>query len=504
MVFEPNFSKVVSSVRKNLGIMQTVIEVKLPMVENEISTIYSVGAKSTITKKEVVGKDIDIYGIVDFQVIYQGEAISALDYSAEFRDRFVTNEEMLGEVIVSSNVVDVTSNVSSGGVKVNAIVEIIVDEILSRDINALTSINGDNFVSTKEITYNSFVGKAFEKFEINENRVIDGVEKVLMVTPCVMLKSITSKDNYAMVNGVLKADITYSTGDHETDIKTKQLSYDFAWEVALSELTDESKIQSEISILYNEIKVSTTIENSSAEINLYVPIVYTGYVFNENKIDVVDDVYTNSHYLAITNETFNSLDIRQSVDFKDNISGSVEISDTAPFIDDIINVVTNNIVLASSNVRNNKITVEGIVNSTVMYYTKETGEITSVLIEMPFAIEEKVDGEMASVVTLCVSNIQAKSKRGKEIEVSAELCLFADTYSQEDVCVITDVVLGDEKLKDDCSLYIYLVKPNQTVWDIAKEMNVSQDLILDQNPEVELPLRGGERLVIYKPTIVEY
>ena len=56
MVFEPNFTRVASSVRKNIGITQSVVELKLPTNEDVIDSIYSVGAKSTILNQEVFSK----------------------------------------------------------------------------------------------------------------------------------------------------------------------------------------------------------------------------------------------------------------------------------------------------------------------------------------------------------------------------------------------------------------------------------------------------------------
>ena len=153
---------------------------------------------------------------------------------------------------------------------------------------------------------------------------------------------------------------------------------------------------------------------------------------------------------------------------------------------------------------NGKLNIEGVANATVVYYTKETNGITSVQVEMPFSVEQKVEGDMSSVVTLCLSDINARSKRGKEIEVSSELSVYADMFSSGEVGVISNIVVGDNKPKDDCSLYIYIVKPNETIWDIAKDLSVSEDLILEQNPDVELPLKGGERLVIYNPNLMDF
>ena len=88
--------------------------------------------------------------------------------------------------------------------------------------------------------------------------------------------------------------------------------------------------------------------------------------------------------------------------------------------------------------------------------------------------------------------------------MSADLEVYADIYTLQEGCVITNVTLGDEKPKDDCALYIYIVKPNQTIWDVAKDINSSQELILEQNPDIELPLKAGDKLVVYRPNVMNF
>ena len=505
MVFEPNFTKVVSSARKNIGITQSIIELKLPTNEDVIDAIYSVSAKSTIVSSEVAGNYINFVGLVDFQVMFESSGITALDYRAEFKDKFVSDKEILGEVVLSSNVVDVTSSIVSNGIRVVAIVEITIDQIESRDVNVLTGVNAsDAYLSYKDIEFSSYLGKAYEKFDENQEFEVKNAKKVLMVTPSVCLSSVTPRDNYMTICGVLNVDVCYQMGDESSDIKSDFHCFDFTYDVALSGVQDSSYIQSEISIVFNEIKVSTMLEEDGASINLYVPLVFAGYVFNKTNLQVVDDIYSKTNYLSITNENFESLEGKPSIQFRDTISGTASVSDTAPFIDDILGVCTNNIVLASSRVENGKLNIEGVANATVVYYTKETNGITSVQVEMPFSVEQKVEGDMSSVVTLCLSDINARSKRGKEIEVSSELSVYADMFSSGEVGVISNIVVGDNKPKDDCSLYIYIVKPNETIWDIAKDLSVSEDLILEQNPDVELPLKGGEWLVIYNPNLMDF
>ena len=505
MVFEPNFTKVVSSARKNIGMTQSVIELNLPTNEDVINAIYSISAKSAIVSSEVVGNTINFVGLVDFQAMYESNGISAIDYSAEFKDKFTYTEDINGEVVLSSNVVDVNSNIVSNGIKVVAIIEVTIDEITTKDVNILTNVEGENIcTSSKKIELSSYLGKATEKYDFTQEFEIKDAIKVLMVTPSVCLNNVVPNENYLTVNGVLNVDVCYQIGENNYDIKNIAKSFDFNFDVALTGIEETSYIQSIISLISNEIKVSTILEEDNSTISLYIPIIYTGYVFTKSMLDVVDDVYSKTNYLSITSENFDTIDGVQSINFKDAISGTASILDTAPFIDDILGVCTNNIVLASSRVENGILNIEGVANATVVYYTKETNSITSVQVEMPFSVEQKIEGEISNVVTLCLANVNARSKRGKEIEVSADLSVYSDMYRLNDVCVISNISLGDEKPQDDCALYIYIVKPNETVWDIAKDMNVSQELILEQNPEIELPLKGGEKIVIYKPNLIGF
>ena len=507
MVFEPSFTKVVSSTRKNLGIIQSVIDVKLPTNENNITEIYSVGGKSIIVSSSVVGSGVEFVGVVDIQAMYNSGEVSAIDYSVEFKDKFTQNDDVVGEVVLNSNVIDISSSVVAGGVKVVAIVETSIDVIENKEINVLTKVDGEKvYSSMKEISYATYVGRAFEKFDVSENIVINNAEKIYTVTPSVCVTNVVPKENYVSVEGVVGLDICYGVNNEISGIRSNYNTIDFQWEIALDGIEENSYIQSQVSLLTNEIKITTAIEDGNANMNINLPINYSGYVFKDNNIEVVDDVYLEDNYLSITSENFDTINGESWIRFKDNISGTASILESSPFIDEVLGVSANNIVLASSVIRNDVLTIEGIVNSTVLYYTKDTNSMSSVVVEMPFVVEEKVKGEFAQIVTLCVSGITAKSKRGKEIEVSAELVAFSDIYNTSINNVISTIVMGDEKPKEDCSLYIYIAKPNQTLWDIAKDMGVSVDLIREQNPELmtDVVFNGGEKIIIYKPQVVMY
>ncbi len=505
MVFEPNFKRVTSSTRKSIGITQSVVELKLPTNDGNISAIYSVGATSSIVGAEMSGNMVNFTGLVDFQAVYQSDKVSAIDYAAEFKDRFESDRDLSGELILNSTVVDVTSSIVSGGIRVVAIIETTIDIIESIERNVLVSVESPKACSAiKDISYSTYLGKAFEKFDVSGEIELSSATAVYMVTPNIRLKNVEAKDNYIAVSGVMGLDICYESGEGVESVRSAYREIEFDWEVAYDGIDSDALVQSSIVIISNETKVSSVVSEDGLILSINLPVEFSGYVFESTTITIIEDLYLESNYLSITAENAETVTDLKAMSFKDNISGSAEIMEQSPFIDEILAVCTSNIVIAKSVVMDGKLTVEGVATATVLYYTKETGSITPVSIDMPFSVEEKSDSEESSVVTVALIDLSAKSRRGKEIEVSAELVVYSDLYNTNSNTIISEVVVGEEKVKDDCSLYIYIVKPNETIWDIAKEMNVSVDLILEQNPNLELPVKPGDRLVIYKSRMEEY
>ena len=97
-VFEPKYTQVSSSNRIRLGTTQTNIEFKLPIEEN-INAVYSVSGNSAITASDYTGNSINYDGILDVQLCYDGGTIMATDYNAEFKDRYMAESDVSGDLV---------------------------------------------------------------------------------------------------------------------------------------------------------------------------------------------------------------------------------------------------------------------------------------------------------------------------------------------------------------------------------------------------------------------
>ena len=56
----------------------------------------------------------------------------------------------------------------------------------------------------------------------------------------------------------------------------------------------------------------------------------------------------------------------------------------------------------------------------------------------------------------------------------------------------------DQKNIDDAGIKVYITRNNQSVFDVAKALNVRPDVILKQN-EVDDVFESGKKIYVYSP-----
>lgn len=505
MAIEPKFERVASSQRVKLGVTQAVIECRLPVTdESEITKVLCANAKSFILNTEVVGNDVLFGGNVNFQVIYEnaGGETNGLDYTADFKDKFSSSQINSNVVpIVVSSVVDVNTTITGRDIKVVAIVEIIVDAILTFEVNALKQVDGENvFSNTEQLNYSCFAGVLSDKFDIGYDiEIKDNIAKVLEVTCSPYIESVTPYQKFAKVLGGANVDICYVTNGETSMLRTYQTKVAFEQEVALDALEENSCVQSLLTINNSQIKITTNIDTDFAVVNLNLPYNYCGYVFNKKETEVVDDVFSTDNYLKVKTESFNTLVCGGNLTLESKVTGNVESDET--FMDEVLGTCCNTITVATAYVADSNLIVEGVASTTVLYFNKDSNNTYSTVVEMPFSINEQTNNltnDYVPIVNISLGEVSAKVRRGRELDVSATLFVYADFYVENTEAVISEIEVQDEKPENMSVLTIYVVKPNETIWEIAKHLNISPDSLLEQNPNTQLPLVGGEKLIIYR------
>lgn len=512
MAFEPNYEKLVASFRKNLAVNQAKVEVKLATIEGEeVKSILCSSAKVHISQAEQNGNTINYSGEVNFQVIYESTMgnIEGLDYTAEFSDKYMADSvESVTVPIVDSTVIDVDVSVlNPTTLSAVAIVESKIEGIVNDSTQVLVGVNSDNvYTNSESITYYNYLGKLFERYDFTQDiEIMDSVAKVLSVTPSVMIDTVKPANDFVSVSGNVFVDMCYLTNEENPTVRSHTTTVDFGMEVQLMGVNENSYVLSTAYINTTDIKVTTNIEENKAIVNLLLPIVYNGTVFNKNNVENIVDLYSTTNELNVVSSSIESIVPCDAVSTMEKINGSVMVEDS--FVDEVLGNCCNYVSVTATYIDEDAVVVEGVASTTVLYYNKEENSKNSIIVEMPFASRVKVDrlkGDPVVVANSVMSDISTKSKRGQEIEVFAKLYLYVDIYCKETSAVISEVTVGEEKLQSDCAIKIHIVRENETLWDIAKELGTSVDELMSQNENLELPLKENDRVFLYNQRVMEF
>lgn len=502
MAYQPNYEKIASTQKIELGEKQSTVECALSAGEANITSILSCGAKAVITNV-VYDKDrVKYNGFVNFQVIYLGDdgATYGLDYSAEYKDELLTGENKNIVPYGTCSVVDVEPVVNGNDIRVVATVEYHFSALENTETNALTSLNNDDvFVKTNDITVCSYNGSVETRYDASYDLEIkDTVGKVLSVCPTCYLTNITYHNGYAQLNGQMYINACYFGGD-KGGVQNYTTTCELSFEVANDKISENGYLLGSCYVDLPNMKVSTTVEDDRAFVSLALPVVYQGHIVTCQAFEVVNDLYHLEQNILTTTSSFDTMHVCDQFSVSETIDGSVTVDSSMPFVDDVIGVCASRTTVTSAKVVEGDIVLEGVANATVLYYSKEDNSTNSISVDIPFSIPLKTNTDCdKAMVKATLVDLSAKSKRGQEIAVFGKLAICVTTYYEDTVAVISNVEEGEKRAEAKYSLSIYFVKDGETIWDIAKALSIPQEVLLEQNPDIELPLVAGNKLFVYR------
>ena len=84
--------------------------------------------------------------------------------------------------------------------------------------------------------------------------------------------------------------------------------------------------------------------------------------------------------------------------------------------------------------------------------------------------------------------------------MDVEADLRFTVYPQEKcaVSVVKDVKFLGEKKKNDAAISIYIPTEGEELWSLSKRLNVCPETLIETNKELQFPLTGKERIVVYR------
>ena len=217
--------------------------------------------------------------------------------------------------------------------------------------------------------------------------------------------------------------------------------------------------------------------------------------------EINTDAFSMTNKTNIKSGTFMTANPQKLERFTATIDGQTVLDEDEPRISKICAVTNEHLLIANTVLNAGELTVEGVAYMSVVYLTDDDiPTLNSVNLEIPFAnkfdVDEKFDGNV--FVTSEILDVEAKAKKGKEINVSLDVCFLAYNYATENNVIIKDIELTEPLAKSDYCLEMYVAPKGSTLWDISKHLLASKDTLLAQNPDLVFPLEAPQTIVHFK------
>jgi len=243
-----------------------------------------------------------------------------------------------------------------------------------------------------------------------------------------------------------------------------------------------------------------TQDDKGATIKFEVPVVLQVMAFTEKKELIIKDVYSICNELEVSTESFEMTNCSKTEFFETKIDGMLSIDESRPRVDKIMFIGGSNFFVSNSYVKNEELSVEGVVKTNVVYLNDETSSLQTAIVEVPFVINEKIKNACNSTnvsVDIVLEDVDVVVKKGREFYFDAKLKVKAEFDCDCMDAIISHIGISTEIPERECAIELVFASQGDTAWDIAKNMKVKETTILLQNPELSFPLEADENIIVF-------
>ncbi|MBO6232635.1 MAG: DUF3794 domain-containing protein [Clostridia bacterium] len=375
---------------------------------------------------------------------------------------------------------------------IKATLEVTVQVYSNEEIQIVNNIEEDDNIQIlkEDLKVNSLVGVGETKIYAKETipvQDVDNIAEILKVGLVVTDRDIKISYNKVLSKAEAQIKIMYLTEDNRIGTVTGR--------VPLVGFIDIPNVaEGNICNTNYELKNLIIFPNPAEEhsINIEVETIVKCMVYEEKQINLIQDMYSPCSNLSFNQKQVNTMiNTRQISDMK-KIKEKVKFDDigTKSLIDvDII-----------PNLNMDRLNVESFDGELECNFTfvDSNMNVDQKRAKIPFDYSAKNIGNNAnSNLEMFVTNQDFIVQDGGEINCNIDMEVIGNISENRSINLIDEVQQEENSSNQDYSVVIYIVKPGDTLWNIAKKFRTTIDFIVRTNG-IENPdkIDVGQKLYI--------
>lgn len=428
---------------------------------------------------------VDVNGRVEFKLVYidfDGNFSNA-SYNADFAVRLDGEVTPDDKCFVTISAIECESK-TADTLTLSAVIKVDGIVTYTQTLNLLTSAE-NSFSTSKTISLPSGVFDLNHSFMIDEETTTKDVDKILSLdTKCGLS---------GQKVGDKRLDLTFDTVATVTFIEDGAVR-SATFNVSSEESIDVDQLQPDDHVLAlpyvkngRIVLGGVTGENVirfEGEIGVYVSGTRT------DEVEVIDDVFTLTHETVITNNEVETLSYSGANFYKEKVFGQVDLPSPCALI-----AVPATSAFVAKTMVDNGLTIEGVAYADIIYQDEDG--VGSIRAEVPYSIS--VDGDFDTHTNAYVTVLETTVKiKGASAEVNMVIGVQTASYASMSASYISAVELGEEKEVNRSGLSLYVADEGDGLWEVCKALTATPKEISEQNPNLNFPLRFGEKVLYFR------
>ena len=226
-----------------------------------------------------------------------------------------------------------------------------------------------------------------------------------------------------------------------------------------------------------------------AELTLFAE----GCVYEETEIDAVVDAFSPTNAVKLSTSKTESMSAGNAVRLTERVSGKAALSSSVDF-SDVLQAVTLQRAEASVT-HTDGVRVEGLAMATLLVLGTD-GSHRGVEISLPFSVPVTAEGDCSVSVLACGG--QARQKQEGEIDAEFTLKISVHQQKKTGITAVCAVEEGEALPVCDSAVSVYIPRAGDGLWELAKSLKKPPEEVAASNPDLEFPIKEGQRVVVYR------
>jgi hypothetical protein len=487
----------------------------VPDTKMDIEKIILAKGNIKLREIEVMVDRIRVIGELKGEILYSGadreKRCNVMDFSIDFEEYFhIASVVPTDHVSVIPELEDLNVTlINSRKVGIRSILNFFIEVTNVQEIDAIADAEGEGVQTLhKNLSMTQMAVDKKDMVRLKEEVVLPANKPNIyeLLWNHLELQKVESKiyDHKIEIRGELYLFLLYLGEEDVMPLQFAEWELPVKAELECAECMEDMIGNIGYRIVSRNLEVKPDIDGETRVISAEIGLELDLKIYEEKQLQVLEDIYHWKKELIpyYENFLFQHLIAKNAARMK--LNHRIRLTQKQGKILQIL-YMDGTCKVDETEIVKNGVRVEGVLDGVVLYLMSDDNTpIGSMSVVVPFSytIEAKgIDETDHYRIHAVLDRLSAGFIDGDELEIKAEITFDMIVLSPQNGKAMTRIEEKDldlKKLQQMPGIIGYIVRPGDTLWNIAKKYYTTIDSILALNEEISGEIQPGERLLIMK------